>query len=84
MLTPPPPKKKNKKKNSPSSRMHENIRVSPPRGVQQQIDFGVDGDLGVPRLTGKTRITGKTTEIPERPKNNRGLFPVLILLALFV
>ena len=25
----------------------------------------------VPRFTGKTRITGKTTEIPERPKNNR-------------
>ena len=38
----------------------------------------------VPRFTGKTRITGKTTEIPERPKNNRGLFPVLILQALFV
>ena len=38
----------------------------------------------VPRFTGKTRITGKTTEIPERPKNNRGLFPVLILLALFI
>ena len=43
-----------------------------------------NGLPGVPRLTGKTRITGKTTEIPERPKNNRGLFPVLILLALFV
>ena len=27
----------------------------------------------VPRFTGKTRITGKTTEIPERPKNNREL-----------
>ena len=38
----------------------------------------------VPRFTGKTRITGKTTEIPERPKNNRGLFPVLILLTLFI
>ena len=25
----------------------------------------------VPRFTGKTRITGKTTEIPERPKNDR-------------
>ena len=25
----------------------------------------------VPRFTGKTQITGKTTEIPERPKNNR-------------
>ena len=24
------------------------------------------------------------TEIPKRPKNNRGLFPVLILLALVV
>ena len=28
----------------------------------------------VPRFTGKTRITGKTAEIPERPKNNRGIF----------
>ena len=27
----------------------------------------------MPRFTGKTRITGKTTEIPERPKNNREL-----------
>ena len=31
------------------------------------------GGEGVPRFTGKTRITGKTTEIPERPKNNREL-----------
>ena len=28
-------------------------------------------DLPLPRFTGKTRITGKTTEIPERPNNNR-------------
>ena len=38
----------------------------------------------VPRLTGKTRITGKTTEIPERPKNNRGLFPVLNILSTII
>ena len=64
-----------------------NVQTSPKRSF---LYFLMDcNDLntsffGVPRLTGKTRITGKTTEIPERPKNNRGLFPVLILLALFV
>ena len=31
----------------------------------------IDKKVPVPRFTGKTRITGKTTEIPERPKNNR-------------
>ena len=31
------------------------------------------GLWGVPRFTGKTRNTGKTTEIPERPKNDREL-----------
>ena len=32
------------------------------------------GSGAVPRFTGKTRITGKTAEIPERQKNNRGIF----------
>ena len=32
---------------------------------------GVYIEIMVPRFTRKTRITGKTTEIPERPKNNR-------------
>ena len=32
-----------------------------------------DHNTWVPRFTVKTQITGKTTEIPERPKNNREL-----------
>ena len=67
--------------------------LSPPQKIQsytyimylgKKIEREMMIIFGVPRLTGKTRITGKTTEIPERPKNNRRLFPVLILLALFV
>ena len=38
-----------------------------------EVVWGVSTDRFklVPRFIGKTRITGKTTEIPERPKNNR-------------
>ena len=32
--------------------------------------FQISGQ-SVPRFTGKTQITGKTTELRERPKNNR-------------
>ena len=56
--------------------------------MKNQSTESTDGDGCIKALkwggTGKTRITGKTTKIPERPKNNRGLFPVLILQALFV
>ena len=51
------------------------------KAIEKQYQYftGISSYLGyrmiwVPRLTGKTRITGKTTEIPERPKNNRGYF----------
>ena len=41
--------------------------------MKRNKKFGVTDytNLAVPRFTGKTRITRKTTEIPEKPKNNR-------------
>ena len=54
--------------------------------MKNQSTESTDGDGCIKALkwggTGKTRITRKTTEIPERPKNNRGLFPLLILSSL--